>query len=663
MTFTIDNYLDVVKLYIEEWTRRSTSQLLLEAGKGCFIWDSAKDGERGSGWFYTKEMVSDYFSGEMGEGLEKMIDEANHERELVVALIFGEKIQGLRLGKLGAVEGNGGIVSPLLDKYRGHILDDNPKLDKYEELAPISAEAIRQVNLDIVQYLLRNGEDLALYTGTHAKALCQRVFDYLQERLMLQVEQFNTNLLFQAYRERELAEAFRTKNLLEMESETKSNEGLIEQDYQSTVDLFKHVQALQILITMILKVNPSGTKDFTDTQWSTIKALASLLVDASVISDFLHYNLAEISLTVTKDHIRVNDSRHGFDVEQYLRKESELRVLTKLDLDENLDTEENQSVEPETNIPDLPKPLEGVNDAFIEVLGFSLEDLLQMLYNLGRIPQSSEYGFPLVIVGEENLLRNLEENFFRNQTRDQIRAMLHFVTLGFDSYGEMTDIIPSRFLRLKDRLTLCPLVRITPNQLMFGNQMCLAASNLWLSYICRGDIPFSESSNPKIQQAIKQLHKFLDDKHEERIGALARGILGPSNVEDRIKNFRRLSPSLPSRPDCGEIDVLAVNKDTKTVFVLDAKNRSRKFRPADIARDLRDFFEDPKSHLVHLTKKWEFIRDNLPVVLAYFGINDVVGWKVKEAFVVPLNYAFLHDTRNDVDIILADELEDYLLNP
>jgi len=153
MTFTLDKYLDVVKLYIEEWTRRSTSPMLLEAGKGCFIWDSVKDGERGSGWFYTKEMLSDHFSGEMVKGLERMIDEANHERELVVALIFGKKVQGLRLGKLGAGEDKEEIVPSLLDKYRGHILDDNPKLDKYEELAPIPLEAIRQVNLDIVQYL------------------------------------------------------------------------------------------------------------------------------------------------------------------------------------------------------------------------------------------------------------------------------------------------------------------------------------------------------------------------------------------------------------------------------------------------------------------------------------------------------------------------------
>jgi hypothetical protein len=358
MTYTIDNYLDVVKLFIEEWTRRSKSQRLLKAGKGCFIWDSTSDGERGSGCFYTKEMVSEHFPVEMAKGLERMIDEANHERELVVALIFGRKVQRLRLGKLGT-EAQEETGSTLLDGhentiYKGDILTHNPKLHKYQDPEPIPVEAIRQINLDTVKYLLEHGEDLGLYAGEHANALCHKTFNYLRDRLMLLIEQFNTKLLFRAYRDRELTEAFRTKNWLRISSETnESTENLIEQDYQNRVDLFKQVQALQLLIAMILIARPTGTKAVTDTQWTVIKAIAFLLVNVSVISDFLHHNLAEMSVTVTKDHIRLNDSKHGIDVEQYLRKESELSVLDKLYFDDNPDTEENQSVELETNIPDL----------------------------------------------------------------------------------------------------------------------------------------------------------------------------------------------------------------------------------------------------------------------------------------------------------------------
>jgi pantothenate synthetase len=41
--------------------------------------------------------VKQYFPGEMGEGLQTLIDEANHENEVVVFLVFGNKAIGLRL--------------------------------------------------------------------------------------------------------------------------------------------------------------------------------------------------------------------------------------------------------------------------------------------------------------------------------------------------------------------------------------------------------------------------------------------------------------------------------------------------------------------------------------------------------------------------------------
>jgi len=174
-------------------------------------------------------------------------------------------------------------------------------------------------------------------------------------------------------------------------------------------------------------------------------------------------------------------------------------------------------------------------------------------------------------------------------------------------------------------------------------------------------MPFFDCEDSKIRKALNLYHKILDQAFENNVIAVSAGILGGRNVTGKIRNFRRLSPQLPSRPDCGEIDVLAVNRQNKIVFVLEAKNRNQKFSPADIARDLRDFFRGPKSYLALLTRKCEFIRDNLGLVLSYFKISDGDGWKVKKAFVIPGNYVILHDTRHDVDIMIVDELEDYLL--
>jgi len=73
--------------------------MVASKGPGCFIWNSKTDGIQGTGMFYTKDMVPQYFSGVMAEELQQMIEQANHSEEIVVALIFNNEAVGLRLRK------------------------------------------------------------------------------------------------------------------------------------------------------------------------------------------------------------------------------------------------------------------------------------------------------------------------------------------------------------------------------------------------------------------------------------------------------------------------------------------------------------------------------------------------------------------------------------
>ena len=37
MEITLDNYKEVIKHYINDWTRRGTAPMVLFYGKGCFV--------------------------------------------------------------------------------------------------------------------------------------------------------------------------------------------------------------------------------------------------------------------------------------------------------------------------------------------------------------------------------------------------------------------------------------------------------------------------------------------------------------------------------------------------------------------------------------------------------------------------------------------------
>ena len=97
---TYSNHKAIIKLFIGEWTKRSESDMVKSYGPGCFVWDSKKHGIKSTGIFYALDMVPKYFQEDMVSDLQEMIKAADHESQLVVALIFDDKGVGYRLNKL-----------------------------------------------------------------------------------------------------------------------------------------------------------------------------------------------------------------------------------------------------------------------------------------------------------------------------------------------------------------------------------------------------------------------------------------------------------------------------------------------------------------------------------------------------------------------------------
>jgi hypothetical protein len=115
MKYSFENYKEVINQHLSEWSRDSQTWTLTRArlGKGCFIWDSEKDEDGGRGIFCMRDIVKNYLKGEIAKELAKMIDEANHELEVVVALVFEDKTIGLRLWKDGGQQ-EGEVVPPIV---------------------------------------------------------------------------------------------------------------------------------------------------------------------------------------------------------------------------------------------------------------------------------------------------------------------------------------------------------------------------------------------------------------------------------------------------------------------------------------------------------------------------------------------------------------------
>ncbi len=176
------------------------------------------------------------------------------------------------------------------------------------------------------------------------------------------------------------------------------------------------------------------------------------------------------------------------------------------------------------------------------------------------------------------------------------------------------------------------------DQYLFGDVICLTIFLIWYRDISEGKFPYQIADSTPIGKAIDTIHHILDMEFEVRLIEKSKKILGLKNVEGKIDNFKRLSQDFPSKPDSGEIDLFAINPSNKKIFVLDAKNRRRRLRPADIRVDWRAFFEGDKAYYTLLHRKIQFVVTNIIKILNHFGIEYPVEWEILAAFIVVHNY-------------------------
>jgi hypothetical protein len=159
---------------------------------------------------------------------------------------------------------------------------------------------------------------------------------------------------------------------------------------------------------------------------------------------------------------------------------------------------------------------------------------------------------------------------------------------------------------------------------------------------------------------IKAIHTTADNILEERVCTVVKEHLPIDQIEFRVDNFKRISRQFAAKPQCGEIDILCINKETKTVFVIEVKNVTKRASNYNVKMNIKRFFLSGDSYYSKLMKKKTFVLDNLSEVLAHFSVTDTNGWIVKEVFVTSdLQFAAFYNHQR-ADFILVNEVGDFL---
>lgn len=536
---------------------------------------------------------------------------------------------------------------------------NNPKSESYSDPLKIQQSFISNVNQEMVVYLKELQIEIKEYWGEDAKQLNNLIFEFLQKQLEEEIAKYDSSILIYAYTQIEYIEGKREIDKKQMEFDVQKYIAfdIHERHNKERIEVSELAVSAKHLLHTILKVNPKGYKKTVDSDWYYLMAFSKIINETIQRSDQLHYRLVETGIVITHSYELIDiDKSSEINFNEHYKKTTDLQIISS----KNKSINEESSEEEKSSKTSSPFD-EHLNDAWEKEYGFYLENMIKTMMVLGRYYDKKEnLYFPLSKLSSEEIFEYLKSMLRVVPSIEEIKKILNFLSLNFTIYKDYKyiDYSIDRLMRKKERLNLSPFVKID-DKYLFGHQQLLSAIYNWYDSLMEGDIPFSIDDDSLIKKELEHIHSKLDKDLEITAYKEAVKTVGENFARMTIDKFKMLSEKFPQKPPCGEIDLLVANPNTKTIFVLDAKNINRKFHISAIDRELNKFFKGKKSYLEKLNKKFDFIKDNQDDILNHFKIIDKTGWKIKKGFVVNTLYvsAFY---KEKVDFVLIDDLADYI---
>lgn len=608
-----------------------------------------------------------YFLYKHGEAF-KVFESPQNDGERT---LIRELLESIVDAQGGLVQAVGWQIGPLVESAlppgnKGYSVDamilDNPEIGDYDAPVETSLTDRGVVKRLIAAFLKSKGYQPGKYSGDPAKTICFEVYVYLQQTLETDISSYNYELIIYAYKQLELNEGrveLRKINAGKNTFRVVDYDVLEKLKRDLTEDMAISSEARYILHTC-LKVDTSGQKFPTDTDWSYLTALATEIIQAAMNYDYIQYKLREHVIEIN-EYFEVHEfvESENFSMHSYLDKDAERKMALAV---KSYEKASKEFVLPEDRVAESQPGQEPALDAvFHETYGVRYEHLVLVLYVLSKMRLELTRDFPVYLCSKEELLNAINQNLKEPFDLETLAKITAFLTLHVGVYPSDKWLYHEILMREKNRLTLCPLIKLKDETFVFAPETIDGSMRLWSS-VQEGWPPFDIGQGSALDSCLKNIRGANALELENKADDIAREVLGNDFSEKRIDNFKRLSPAFERRENCGEIDLLCINPIKQVVFVFDCKNHLKKIGLYQVRRNLEEFFFKKNANYKKLLEKKEFVIQNLPAILGHFGISDTAGWVMKEAFIVTtLQFAGFY-AGIKADFILLDDLADYLRN-
>jgi len=551
----------------------------------------------------------------------------------------------------------------------------NQMIRKYPSFLKLNSTDQERVIKDAERFLKENQISEGTLNTEESKNLFNDLYKFLYHQLETLLSEYDISILYFAYTQLELLEGRRY--LLYIEAGMRDPTVIDNEYLQDFTNRSEEISRLSItqrfIISCILKQELYNKKKINSIDYGYLQALTLYLISISQKSEFIHSSIIDYNLII-KDFNKFDETQTEavFNLETFKEKESKNRLeSTRAFFNKIKNLSEKEEID-EVEIGEEIIMIRELEESFQTQLSFSFTNMMRILWILSTLNYDKENLrriFPLVFM-EKDLLIQLLIGEYKKQYKDrtgliqdtsyeEIYLILDYLILNFNSYDDQDMLLRPRLIKKKERISICPLIQVN-NHILFGRESCSAAFHYWRRTIFAGIFPYELSTEDLIYVALQKIHSFNDKIFEDECADIAKKAIGEGNYILRLKNFKRISELLPKYPPCGEIDLLALNKDLRTCFILDAKNYFLKLHPQDIKNEINRFILKSKSELQKLHQKEQFIKENEELVYDYFQVSERTNWKFKKGFIIKQNFPSAYVPDVDLDFVFQDELDEYL---
>ena len=193
-------------------------------------------------------------------------------------------------------------------------------------------------------------------------------------------------------------------------------------------------------------------------------------------------------------------------------------------------------------------------------------------------------------------------------------------------------------------------------EILWGIRNCIDAG-LYLTDLCiNGRL---KANSQEMKKLHSELSKVRGKEFNIRIGKLLERNPDLCLIYP-IKKFgdRRMVDS--EGKDLGDIDVLAINKKTKKLKIIECKDLALARTPYEMGNELKNIFEgsdNEKSIIKKHSRRCDWVKRNLGSVLKYLELDEKANWKIEPIIIVDQELFTPYLRKSPIKVLSFSELK------